>query len=213
MANMERIRVLIVDDHQLVRDGIKLLLSTFDEFAIVATAEDGEQAVTAYHAHRPDVVLMDMVMPRVDGPTAIQRVRADDPDARIIVLTSFVEDAQVQRAIAAGATGYMLKNASPEQLAGAIRAAHGGHPTIDAEAAQALLRSTMSPSPAYDLTGREQEVLAQLVLGKTNKEIAETLFLSPTTVRDYVSSILAKLGVSNRTEAATLALQKGILEE
>ena len=213
MGNMTPIRILIVDDHQLVRDGIKLLLTTFDDFEIVGLAEDGEAGVAAYHTLQPDVVLMDLVMPKLDGPSAIERIRDDDPDARVLVLTSFVEDEQVQRAIAAGATGYLLKNASPEQLAAAIHAAHAGRPTIDAEAAQALIRSSNQPQDRYELTPREREILALLVEGKTNKEIAQILFLSPATVRDYVSQILDKLDVKNRTEAATLALQKGILKQ
>jgi len=213
MPDMKSIRVLIVDDHQLVRDGINLLLSTFDEFEIVGLAEDGASGVTAYHALRPDVVLMDLVMPTLDGPEAIERIRAKDSEARILILTSFVEDEQVQRAIAAGATGYLLKHASPEQLAAAIHAAHAGRPTIDAEAAQALIRSSNQPQDRYELTPREREILALLVEGKTNKEIAQILFLSPATVRDYVSQILDKLDVKNRTEAATLALQEGILKQ
>ena len=212
MNKVEPIRVLIVDDHQLVRDGLKLLLSTFDEVEVVGIAMDGEQAIDRCRQLLPDVVLMDCVMPRLDGPDATARILAERPQIKIIALTSFVEDDLVQRAIGAGATGYLLKNVSPKQLAAAIKEAHLGRPTIDAEAAQVLIQVSQQPKPlGHDLTERESEVLALLVEGKTNKEIAQELSLSPTTVRDYVSSILGKLGVSNRTEAAALAVQKDIL--
>ena len=208
----ERIRVMIVDDHQLVRDGLNLLLSTYDEFDIVGMAEDGEKAVALCHSLRPDVILMDIAMPNLDGPDATGRILAGNPDIKVIALTSFMEDVQVQRAIGAGASGYLLKNVSPEQLASAIRDAHRGRPTIDAEAARILVQASHHPqAPGHDLTDREREVLALMVEGKTNKEIALALNLSPTTVRDYVSSILGKLGANNRTEAVALALQNNIL--
>ena len=183
----------------------------FVEFEIAGMAADGERAVALYQRLKPDIVLMDIVMPNMDGPTATARILAQDPDAKVIVLTSFVEDRLVQSAIAAGARGYLLKNASPDQLAGAIRAALAGQPTIDAEAAHALLRTSTQQPAVHNLTQRERDVLALLVEGKTNKEIAQTLYLSPSTVRDYVSQILAKLGVSNRTEAAALAVQQGLV--
>jgi NarL family two-component system response regulator LiaR len=155
---------------------------------------------------------MDLVMPRQDGPAAIAAILDQDPDAKIIALTSFADDHLVQRAIAAGAIGYLLKNASPDQLASAIRSAHAGQPTIDAQAAQALMRSAASDRrPTHGLTKRELDVLALLVEGKTNKEIAEELFLSASTIRDYVSQILDKLDVSNRTEAAAMAIQENLI--
>lgn len=213
MIEKGRIRVMIVDDHRLLRDGLNLLLSTFDEFEIVGMAEDGEQAVALCPTLRPDVILMDIVMPNLDGPDATARILAEFPNIRVIALTSFVEDVQVQRAISAGATGYLLKNVSPEQLADAIRDASQGRPTIDAEAARVLIQTSQQSSQplGFDLTERERDVLALMIEGKTNKEIATALNLSPTTVRDHVSNILSKLGVSNRTEAATLALQENIL--
>ncbi len=216
MSNRSPIRIMIVDDHHLVRDGLTLLLSTFDDLTVIAVANDGVEAITLYAAHQPDVVLMDLMMPRMDGLTAMSTIFEADPDAKIIALTSYIEDKSVRQAINAGATGYLLKSASPEQLASAIHAAHTGQPTIDAEAARALLRagqpSDASAPSAIDLTNRERQVLGLLVEGKTNKAIAETLFLSPSTVRDHVSQILSKLGVSNRTEAAILALEQDLLE-
>ncbi len=208
MSQHQSIRVMIVDDHLLVRDGLKLLLSTFDDLEVVALAEDGEQAVALCHQVQPDVILMDLVMPNMDGPTATTRIRADFPQVQVIALTSFVEEALIQQAVQAGAIGYLLKNASAEQLAEAIQAAAQGRPTFDPAVAQVILQSANQPPPlGYDLTPREQDVLALLVDGKRNKDIAQQLNLSMGTVRVYVSNILGKLGANNRTEAVSLALQ------
>ncbi len=215
MSDQQSIRVMIVDDHHLVRDGLKLLLSTFDDLTVVAIANDGVEAISLYATHQPDVVLMDLMMPRMDGLTAMSAILEEDPGAKIIALTSYVEDKSVRQAIDTGATGYLLKNASPEQLANAIHAAHTGQPTIDAEAARALLRAAepnASAAVQVELTKRERDVLGLLVEGKTNKAIAETLFLSPSTVRDHVSQILAKLGAGNRTEAAIIAVEQELLK-
>jgi NarL family two-component system response regulator LiaR len=203
---------MIVDDHNLVRNGLNLLLSTYDELEIVALAETGEQAIELCSQLEPDVVLMDMIMPEVDGPSATKRILKTCPDIKIIALTSFMEDDLVLRAINAGSVGYLLKNVSAPKLVETIKAAHQGQATIDGRAAKILLKASQAP-PAlgYDLTAREREVLALMVEGKTNKEIAEQLSLSPGTIRAYVSTILSKLGASNRTEAATLALQHNIL--
>jgi NarL family two-component system response regulator LiaR len=190
------IRVMIVDDHLLVRDGLKLLLSTFDDLEVVALAEDGQDAVELCPEAQPDVALMDIMMPNVDGPTATKRIRESYPQVQVIALTSFMEEELIQRAIGAGAIGYLLKNVSATQLAEAIRAAHQGRSTMD---------------PAAVQTDREREVLALLVDGKTNKEIADELTLSTATVRGYVSNILSKLEASNRTEAASLALQHKLI--
>lgn len=212
MTEPTPIRVMIVDDHMLVRDGLKLLLSTFDDLEVVALAEDGQQAMDLCPQVQPDVVLMDIVMPKVDGPTATQRIRESWPQVAVIALTSFLDEELVQGAIGAGATGYLLKNVSATQLAEAIRAAHQGRSTIDPAAVQVLVQSAGQPPPlGHDLTGREREVLALLVDGLTNREIAERLTLSPATVRVYVSNILSKLGAKNRTEAASLALQHNLI--
>ncbi len=214
MTEPTPIRVMIVDDHLLVRDGLKLLLSTFDDLEVVALAEDGQQAMDLCPQVQPDVVLMDIVMPKVDGPTATQRIRESSPQVAVIALTSFLDEELVQGAIGAGATSYLLKNVSATQLAEAIRAAHQGRSTIDPAAVQVLVQSAGQPPPlGHDLTGREREVLALLVDGLTNRHIAERLTLSPATVRVYVSNILSKLGAKNRTEAASLALQHNLVSK
>jgi NarL family two-component system response regulator LiaR len=213
MNEKKPIRVMIVDDHLMVRDGLKVFLSLYDDLEVVADAGDGEQALTYCTQLRPDVVLMDVVMPGMDGPTVTARIRAECPEVQVIALTSFAEGDLVQRAIQAGAIGYLLKDVHPDKLAEAIRDAHHGRSTIDPEAAQSLVQVTSQPpAPGSDLTPREREVLALLVKGKTNKEIAVQLIISQATVRLHVSNILSKLGASNRTEAATLALQHNLLQ-
>jgi NarL family two-component system response regulator LiaR len=208
MTETNPIRVMIVDDHLMVRDGLKVFLSVYDDLEVVAEAADGEQAVALCSQVEPDVILMDVVMPNVDGPTATARVRESFPHVQVIALTTFLEEDLVQRAIKSGASGYLLKDVDPEKLARAIRAAYRGRPTIDSAAAQLLVQATGKPPRlGRDLTPREREVLSLLVAGMTNKEIAEELTLSPGTVRLHVSNILSKLMASNRTEAATLALQ------
>jgi NarL family two-component system response regulator LiaR len=212
--DLKPIRIMIADDHLLVRDGLNLLVSTFDDLEVVAVADDGEQAVRLCAEAHPDVILMDIVMPNMDGPTATARIREDWPDVQVLALTSFVEEDLVQRAFEAGAIGYLLKKASADELADAIRAAYQGRSTIDSDAMQLLVQSARRPPPlGHDLTEREQEVLALLARGLTNKEIAEELILSPATVRVYVSHILSKLGASNRTEAARLALDNNLVSQ
>jgi NarL family two-component system response regulator LiaR len=210
----ELIKVMIVDDHLLIRDGINLLLSTFDDMEVVAVVDSGEKALGSCEREQPDVILMDMVMPGQDGPTSIKRILTNYPTVKVIALTSYVEEDLVVRAIQAGAIGYLLKNVSADKLADAIRAAMGGQSTIEATAAQVLLQASQKPAQVGDnLTERERQVLALIVEGMTNKEIAQQLSLSHGTVRVYVSHVLAKLGVSNRTEAATLALQNNLVPE
>jgi NarL family two-component system response regulator LiaR len=212
--DLKPIRIMIADDHLLVRDGLNLLVSTFDDLEVVAVADDGEQAVRLCAEAHPDVILMDIVMPNMDGPTATARIREDWPDVQVLALTSFVEEDLVQRAFEAGAIGYLLKKASADELEDAIRAAYQGRSTIDSDAMQLLVQSARRPPPlGHDLTEREQEVLALLARGLTNKEIAEELILSPATVRVYVSHILSKLGASNRTEAARLALDNNLVSQ
>ena len=196
----------------LVRDGLKLLVSTFDKVTVIGTADDGQQAVEFCAQQQPDVILMDIMMPNMDGPTATAKIRAQYPQVQVIALTSFVDEDLIQEAIKAGAIGFLLKNASAEQLEAAIQAACDGRPTLDPVATRVLMKAAdPSPSLGHDLTNREKEVLALLADGKTNKEIARQLTLSPGTVRVYVSNILTKLGANNRTEAASLAMQHQII--
>ena len=206
------IRVMIVDDHLMVRDGLKVFLSVYDDIKVVGEAQDGEQALLLCSHFQPDVILMDILMPNMDGPTATQRIRADYPSIQVIALTSFIEEDLVQKAIQSGAIGYLLKDVHSDNLARAIRDAHSGHATIDSSAAQLLVKTARRPLPlGHDLTNREREILVFIVAGKTNKEIAERFTLSIGTVRFHVSNVLSKLGASNRTEAASLALHHKIV--
>ena len=205
------IKVMIVDDHLLVRDGIELLLFTFDDIKVVAVVESGEKALAFCQQEQPDVILLDMVMPGQDGPEAIAQILKSYPEIKVIALTSFVEEDLVVRAIQAGAIGYLLKNVSSDKLAEAIRAATQGQSTIEATAAHVLMKASQKPAQVgANLTEREHQVLALIAEGQTNKEIANQLSLSHGTVRVYVSHVLAKLGVGNRTEAARLALKNKI---
>lgn len=213
MDQYKPIRVLIVDDHLMVRDGLRVFLSVYDDIFVVGEAEDGQQAVNLCPQLNPDVILMDILMPIMDGPTATEYIRAEHPSVQVIALTSFAEKEMVQRAIQAGAISYLLKDVHADKLAQAIREAHRGRATIDLAAAQVLVESANQPPEAkYDLTEREREILASMVEGKTNLEIAEALCISKGTVRFHVSNILSKLEVSNRTEAVSMALQLGLLE-
>lgn len=212
----ENIKVMIVDDHLLVRDGINLLLSTFDDIQVISVVDSGESAFMLCKQEQPDVILMDMVMPGQDGPTAIGRILMEFPEIKVIALTSFVEEDLVVRSIQAGASGYLLKNVSAEKLAEAIRDTVQGQSTIESMALQVLLQSQSSQKSSGvgdDLSMRERQVLALIAEGMTNKEIALQLSLSYGTVRVYVSHVLAKLGVSNRTEAARLALEYNLVNK
>jgi len=208
MSDEKPIRVMLVDDHAVVRSGLGAFLLAFDDLELVAEAGSGEEAVRLCEQVRPDVVLMDLVMPGMDGAAATRAIREQCPDIQVIALTSFKEKDLVEGALQAGAIGYLLKNVSADELADAIRAAHAGRSTLAPEAAQVLIQATREPPPpGYDLTPREREVLALMVEGLTNPEIAERLVLSPSTVKFHVSNVLSKLGVTGRTEAVALAVQ------
>jgi NarL family two-component system response regulator LiaR len=212
MGELEPIRVMIVDDHLMVRDGLRVFLSVYDDIQVVAEADDGEQAIKLCRGANPDVILMDLLMPNMDGIEATRHIRSENESIRVIALTSFAEQELVEKAIRAGAISYLLKDVQSDKLAETIREAKQGRSTIDSAAAQALVASTDEGTPvSEDLTQREREILVLLTEGKTNKEIAKQLSLSEGTVRFHVSNILSKMGVSNRTEAVSFALQQGLV--
>jgi NarL family two-component system response regulator LiaR len=202
------IRVLIVDDHSMVRAGLATFIRIKADLELVGEGRNGQDALRLCEQLQPDVVLMDQVMPKMDGVEATRAIRERWPEIQIIALTSFKEKEMVQEALQAGAISYLLKDVSVDDLAEAIRAAHAGRPTLAPEATQALIQvASHPPAPGHDLTPREREVLALMVEGLNNPQIGERLYISVTTVRSHVSSILSKLGVSNRAEAITLALR------
>ena len=205
------IRVLLVDDHTMVRRGLATFLKVFDDLQLAGEAENGTEAIQRCAEIRPDVVLMDMVMPGMDGVSATRAIRQQFPMVQVIALTSFKEGELIRNALEAGAIGYLLKDVSADELARAIRAAHSGRATLSPEAAQALVQAANQPTaPGLDLTEREHEVLALMIEGLTNTQIAGRLRVSPSTIKSHVSNILSKLGVASRTEAVTLALRNRI---
>lgn len=208
------IRVLICDDHAVVREGLRALLSTEADMTIVGEAADGEGAVLAYRDLHPDVTLLDMVMPRMDGVEAIRTIISEFPNARILVLTSFSEDEMVFPAIKSGALGYLLKDSLPDELIRAIRNVNRGeaslHPSIARRLIQELSQPTTLPPTQEPLTERELEVLRLVAKGYSNEEIGDALIVSERTARGHVSSILSKLHLANRTQAALYALREGI---
>lgn len=204
----QKIKVMIVDDHHMVRHGLAFLIKGYEDLDLVGEASNGIEAIEKCQELNPDVILMDMVMPQMTGVEATEEIRETCPECQIVALTSFDQDELVYGALEAGAIGYLMKNASVEELVAAIRSAHSGKPTLAWEAAQALVKTaTRSPDPEYNLTEREREVLTLIVQGMTNKQIAEQLSVSPYTINAHVRSILSKLDVSSRTEAVALALQ------
>ena len=206
------IRVMLVDDHTMVRRGLAAFLKVFDDLQLAGEAESGADAIQLCAKILPDVILMDMVMPDMDGAAATRAIRQQFPQVQVIALTSFKEGDLVKNALEAGAIGYLLKDVSADELVWAIRAAHAGRATLSPEAAQALVETANQPvAPGLDLTEREREVLALLIEGLNNTQIAGKLTVSPSTIKSHVSNILAKLGVASRTEAVTLALRNRII--
>jgi NarL family two-component system response regulator LiaR len=206
------IRVMLVDDHTMVRLGIGTFLKAFDDLQLAGEANSGTAAIELCSEIMPDVILMDIVMPDMDGAAATRAIRQKFPHVQVIALTSYKEGNLVKKALEAGAIGYLLKEVSAAELAEAIRAAHAGRVTLSPEAAQGLVETTnQSTAPRPDLTKRELEVLALMVEGLNNTQIASRLTVSGSTIKSHVSSILSKLGVASRTEAVTLALRKHII--
>ncbi len=210
----EPIRVLVVDDHAVVREGLRAFLELQVGIEVVGEAADGEEALAAADRLRPDVVLLDLVMPRLDGVRALRALRERLPGARVIVLTSFLDDDKLLPALRAGAAGYLLKNAEPQELVRAVRVAHAGEALLDPVVAARLVESLAAgeqDEPLDRLTPREREVLVLIGHGFPNKQIAQRLDVSEKTVKTHVGRLLAKLGVDDRTQAAVLAVRAGLV--
>jgi len=206
-----KIRIMLVDDHAVVRSGLGAFLSVNPDLELVGEAENGEQAVVRANLLKPDVILMDLMMPVMDGVAATQAIKKQNPQIQIVALTSFQEDELVQNALKAGAVGYLMKNVTARELAAAIKSAKEGKMTLSPEAAQALVRANQQAEETETLTDREQEVLKLMVDGLNNAEIAERLVISLSTVKYHISNILQKLGVDNRVSAVSLALQRKLV--
>jgi DNA-binding NarL/FixJ family response regulator len=204
---MEAIRVLVVEDHNVVRQGLVALLNVVDGLTVVGEAADGLEAIDQFRKHQPDITLMDLRLPRLSGVEAIQRIRLEAPQARVIVLTTYDGDEDIYRALKAGARAYLLKGMTGEELVTTIRAVHAGKSHIPPAIAEKLA----ARMGTEDLTPREFDVLEQIVRGKSNKEIASELNVSEATVKTHINSLLGKLGVTDRTQAATAAIQRGIV--
>lgn len=212
MTDSKAIKVLVVDDHPVVRFGMMNMLMVFDDLQLIGEAENGEAALTSCQENLPDVILMDIVMPVMDGVRATRAILERYPQVKIIILTSYPEDDLVQKSLEAGAIGYILKDTAIDELADAIRAADSGQPTLAPEATKALIRARTGPlKPGSDLSERELEVLGLIVEGLTNREIAERLVISPATARHHVSACIQKLGASNRAQAASLAVKHDLV--
>ena len=207
-----KIRVMIIDDHAVVRSGLSAFLMVYPDLEMVGEAESGEEGVARAALYQPDVILMDLVMPGMDGVATTRAIRQKYPNIQIVALTSFKDDNLVQGALQAGAIGYLLKNVTASELANAIRSAHARRMTLSSEAAQVLVQATtQTMNPSDDLTDREREVLALMVEGLNNNEIADRLVVSPSTVKFHIANIFMKLGVENRVAAVTTALQRKLV--
>jgi NarL family two-component system response regulator LiaR len=208
----QTIRVMLVDDHNVVRSGLATFLKAYDDLELVGEASNGLEAVDLCHRSKPDVILMDLMMPEMDGIAATRAILADYPEIKIIAMTSFEEEELVQGVLAAGAISYLLKNVTSDELAAAIRAASMGKSTLSPEAAKVLVQATRpTEQPWLELTKREMEVLNLVVQGQSNRQIADGLFISVATVKAHVSSILSKLQVSSRAEAIAYAIKHKIV--
>jgi two-component system, NarL family, response regulator LiaR len=207
----QKIRIMLVDDHAVVRSGLGAFLTVHPDLELVGEAENGEQAVIRANLLKPDVILMDLMMPVMDGVAATRAIKQQNPGIQIVALTSFQEDELVQNALKAGAVGYLMKNVSARELAAAIHAAREGKMTLSPEAAQALVHASQQAEETQTLTEREREVLKLMVEGLNNAEIAERLVVSLSTVKYHISNILMKLGVDNRVAAVTMALQRKLV--
>ena len=205
------IRVMLVDDHAMVRRGLAMFLKAFDDLELAGEAESGESAIQLCAEVKPDVILMDMILPEMDGATATRIIRQKYPHVQVIVLTSFKEGKLIKDALEAGAIGYLLKNILADELAQAIRGAYFGRATLSPEAAQTMVENANQP-PGPELTEREYEVLALMVEGLNNTQIAGRLTISPSTIKTHVSNILSKFGVASRTEAVSHALRNRIVK-
>lgn len=210
------IRVLVVDDHQVVRAGLRAFLDLLDDIEVVGEASDGSEGLALARRLGPDVVLMDLLMPRMDGITAIGRIREELPDVEVVAMTSFIEEEKVTAALEAGAAGYLLKDAAADEVASAIRDARDGNvhldPAVARLLAQRIRRRSAETEAAESLTEREKDVLRLLGKGHSNKEIAAELFITERTARTYVSNILGKLGLSSRTQAALWAVEHRLVD-
>src|SRR5881227_368185 len=205
--NNNKIRIMVIDDQAVVRQGFVALINTVADMEVIAEGINGQQAIDLYRQHKPDITLIDLRMPVVGGVEAIAAIRREFPDARLIVLTTYDGDEDIYRSLQAGAQGYLLKDVFFEELEDAIRKVHAGSRWIPAQVAERLAERMGSS----DLTAREIEVLEQIVAGNSNKAIANRLNISEATVKSHINSILSKLGVSDRTQAATTALQRGLV--
>ena len=212
MNTSHTIHVMLVDDHNVVRSGLATFLRAYEDLDLVAEAKNGLEALNLCHKKKPDVILMDLMMPEMDGIAATRAILAEYPEIKVIAMTSFEDEELVQGVLAAGAISYLLKNVTADELVAAIRAASAGKSTLSPEAAKALIHATRPEAhPWSDLTEREMEVLNLVVQGKSNQQIAETMFLSLATVKAHISNILSKLQVSSRAEAIAYAIKNKIV--